>query len=233
MLKTQCLPALISLDMFIVQVYHASMIIQKAFKFRLEPNQIVAEAIAKVAGSARFVWNKALAIQKERLNQGFKVLSYVETWFVSIQTEQEVVEPVHPSKAIVGMDMGVARFATLSDGEVVEPLNSFKSYTCYPCYPLKKRLRICSGFQFASEALSLPALYSSLCPLYSSLSPSHLRGLRQAEVKAAWQSVARCVPLGAQHATFDEKRLSGFWIKAYSLMALVCGLTGISIEKVG
>ena len=50
------------------------------------------------------------------------------TWFVSIQTEREVVEPVLPSTAAVGIDLGVARFATLSDGTVYAPLNSFKRH---------------------------------------------------------------------------------------------------------
>ena len=46
-------------------------------------------------------------------------------WFVSIQTEREIDAPVHPSTAIVGIDMGIARFATLSDGAYFAPL-SFK-----------------------------------------------------------------------------------------------------------
>lgn len=37
-------------------------------------------------------------------------------WFVSIQTEQEVMIPTHPSTKIVGIDVGIARFATLSNG---------------------------------------------------------------------------------------------------------------------
>jgi putative transposase len=47
-------------------------------------------------------------------------------WFASIQTEREVETPVHPSTGIVGIDMGIARFATLSDGSYFAPLNSFK-----------------------------------------------------------------------------------------------------------
>jgi putative transposase len=47
-------------------------------------------------------------------------------WFVSIQTERQAAEPVHPSASIVGVDVGIARFATLSDGTVFEPINSFK-----------------------------------------------------------------------------------------------------------
>ncbi len=45
-------------------------------------------------------------------------------WFVSIQTEQQVKKPLHPSNSVVGIDMGVKRFATLSDGSFVEPLSS-------------------------------------------------------------------------------------------------------------
>ena len=47
-------------------------------------------------------------------------------WFVSIQTEREIDAPVHPSTTIVGIDMGIVRFATLSDGGYFAPLNSFK-----------------------------------------------------------------------------------------------------------
>jgi len=47
-------------------------------------------------------------------------------WYASIQTEREIAQPVHPSGSIVGIDVGIARFATLSDGTVFEPINSFK-----------------------------------------------------------------------------------------------------------
>jgi len=48
-------------------------------------------------------------------------------WFVSIQTEREVVQPI-PQGGAVGIDMGIARFATLSDGTFYAPLNSFKRH---------------------------------------------------------------------------------------------------------
>ncbi|SOC26076.1 putative transposase [Thalassospira xiamenensis] len=48
-------------------------------------------------------------------------------WFVSIQTEREVEQPI-PEGGAVGIDMGIARFATLSDGTFYEPLNSFKKH---------------------------------------------------------------------------------------------------------
>jgi putative transposase len=49
-------------------------------------------------------------------------------WFVSIQTEREVVEPVHPSASIIGIDVGITRFATLSNGSFIEPLNTFRKH---------------------------------------------------------------------------------------------------------
>jgi putative transposase len=49
-------------------------------------------------------------------------------WFVSIQTEREMQDSVHVSSSMVGIDMGVARFATLSDGTAVAPLNSFQKH---------------------------------------------------------------------------------------------------------
>ena len=48
-------------------------------------------------------------------------------WFVSICTSREVAQPV-PSGDAVGIDMGIARFATFSDGSFIAPLDSFKRH---------------------------------------------------------------------------------------------------------
>ena len=48
-------------------------------------------------------------------------------WFVSVQTRREVEIPVSQGGA-VGIDLGIARFATLSDGTFYAPLNSFKRH---------------------------------------------------------------------------------------------------------
>jgi len=48
-------------------------------------------------------------------------------WFVSIQTEREVQQP-RPHGGAVGIDLGVVRFATLSDGTFYAPLNSSKRH---------------------------------------------------------------------------------------------------------
>ena len=48
-------------------------------------------------------------------------------WFVSICTSREVEQPIASGDA-VGIDMGIARFATLSDGTFVAPLSSFRRH---------------------------------------------------------------------------------------------------------
>ena len=48
-------------------------------------------------------------------------------WFVSVQTRREVAQ-LTPQGGIVGIDMGIARFATLSNGSHFDPLNSFKRH---------------------------------------------------------------------------------------------------------
>jgi putative transposase len=50
----------------------------------------------------------------------------VDEWYVSIQTEQEV-EVLAPRRAeVVGIDVGVARFATLSDGTTYMPVSAYR-----------------------------------------------------------------------------------------------------------
>ncbi|STT57322.1 Gifsy-1 prophage GlpA [Klebsiella pneumoniae] len=50
-----------------------------------------------------------------------------DKWYVSIQTEYEVADPVHNAESMVGLDAGVTKLATLSDGTVYHPVNSFKA----------------------------------------------------------------------------------------------------------
>lgn len=47
-------------------------------------------------------------------------------WFISVQTERKAERPRHTSSSVVGVDVGVASFATLSDGTTIAPLNSFR-----------------------------------------------------------------------------------------------------------
>ncbi|EHN6577954.1 transposase [Salmonella enterica subsp. enterica serovar Anecho] len=48
-------------------------------------------------------------------------------WYVSIQTEYEVADPVHNAESMIGLDAGVTKLATLSDGTIYQPVNSFKA----------------------------------------------------------------------------------------------------------
>jgi putative transposase len=52
----------------------------------------------------------------------------VESWYISVQTELEIEEPVHNSKSEVGIDMGIVQFATLSDGTIIPSINSFAKH---------------------------------------------------------------------------------------------------------
>lgn len=206
--------------------------VRQGYKYRLKPDAVQSQKFGQFAGCCRFVWNKGLAVQKERLAAKEPLLKYVETakrltgwrkepelffladapthpmqqtlrdldrafkdafdknqpnkrfpvfkkkglgdsfrypdpkqfklagnrvflpkvgwvrffksreilgkpknvtvsrqgkhWFVSIQTERVIDDPVHPSGSMVGIDLGVKRFAALSTGEFVDPVNSFK-----------------------------------------------------------------------------------------------------------
>jgi putative transposase len=221
-----------SLSLVIDQPYHTAMKRVQAFKFELRPDGAQRRQMRCFAGSCRFVYNKALTLQKARFDAGEKKLNYaglcklltgwrsqIETlwlkdapthplqqalkdseraysnffarradlprfkkkgrhdsfrypdpqqikldqansrlflpklgwlryrnsrkvlgtvknatvslscgkWFVSIQTEREV-EPSLPRGGAVGIDLGVVRFATLSDGTFYAPLNSFRRH---------------------------------------------------------------------------------------------------------
>lgn len=220
---------------------------KQAFKYELQPDAKQERAIRRISGSCRFVFNKALAIQKENYEAGHKFISYVamakqltewrnstetpwlkeapchplqhalkdldrayknffakrcdfpcfkrkgtssgfrypdpmqikldqansriflpklgwmryrksreiigelrnitvthngKKWFVSIQTEREMAPPQRTATAAIGIDVGIVRFATLSDGNSIEPLNSFKKHQerlrCYQRKMAKK-----------------------------------------------------------------------------------------------
>lgn len=49
-------------------------------------------------------------------------------WHISFQTEQVVARPKHSSNSAVGVDMGIAKFITLSNGEHKAPMSPFRHY---------------------------------------------------------------------------------------------------------
>ena len=49
-------------------------------------------------------------------------------WFVSIQTQREVIATSSGATSAIGIDVGIARFATMSNAQSIAPLNSFKKH---------------------------------------------------------------------------------------------------------
>jgi len=49
-------------------------------------------------------------------------------WFASIQTQREVEQPLPKATTAIGIDVGIARFATMSDGTFITALSSFKKH---------------------------------------------------------------------------------------------------------
>lgn len=49
-------------------------------------------------------------------------------WFVAIQTEREVNQPLSQGTTAIGIDLGIVHFAALSNGKFIEPLNSFRCH---------------------------------------------------------------------------------------------------------
>ena len=56
------------------------------------------------------------------------VSQFGDKWFVSIQTRREVAQPLLTVTTAIGIDVGIAGFATMSDGTYITPLNSFSKY---------------------------------------------------------------------------------------------------------
>ena len=49
-------------------------------------------------------------------------------WYAAIQTQQGADNPIPQATTAIGVDVGITRFATLSDGPYLAPLNSFKRH---------------------------------------------------------------------------------------------------------
>jgi putative transposase len=78
----------------------------QAFKFELMPTGEQARKMRQFAGACRFVYNKALALQKENHAAGEKFVGYVPmakhltAWRNSIDTPWLKDSPVHTSQAL-------------------------------------------------------------------------------------------------------------------------------------
>jgi len=74
----------------------------QAYKFALMPTGEQQRQMRRFAGSCRFVFNKALALQKERFDRGEKKLGYaglcklLTEWRNSVETPWLSDAPIHP-----------------------------------------------------------------------------------------------------------------------------------------
>ena len=49
-------------------------------------------------------------------------------WYLSFGTERELEQnPIHPSESAIGIDLGITKLITTSDGKYIKPKNSFKA----------------------------------------------------------------------------------------------------------
>ena len=55
--------------------------IRKAYKYRLKTNREIEQKLIRICGSGRFVWNKTVAMNLERLERGYSLLWYNEMAF--------------------------------------------------------------------------------------------------------------------------------------------------------
>lgn len=49
-------------------------------------------------------------------------------WFVSILTKREIDQPIPKTTTAIGIDVGIARFATMNDGSFLAPVSIFKKH---------------------------------------------------------------------------------------------------------
>ncbi|MGE0049287.1 MAG: RNA-guided endonuclease InsQ/TnpB family protein [Acidithiobacillus sp.] len=83
------------------------MLQRKAVRYRLEPSSEQEHLLSRAVGCVRFVWNRALAIQKSYLQHGCGILSYVElakcltTWRNSEAFGFLSESPVHPQQQVL------------------------------------------------------------------------------------------------------------------------------------
>ena len=78
-------------------------------------------------------------------------------WYVSIQTEYEAELKRHSSTSMIGVDMGITRFATLSDGSYIKPLNSLRKLSKKQAFEqrkLSKKVRFSANWKKQKQIIT-------------------------------------------------------------------------------
>ena len=55
------------------------------------------------------------------------ISKHVGKWYISFGVENTIEKPIHPSKSAIGVDLGINKLVTTSDGQIFDPINSFKA----------------------------------------------------------------------------------------------------------
>ncbi len=115
------------------------MMVRRAYKFRLKPDSKESAAFSRFAGCSRFIWNKALSFQKERLDAGMGILSYasITAELVSWKNQFPFLKEVHSQPLQQRLK------------ELDRALREAFSMTSPKCFPtFKKKFKCASSFRY-------------------------------------------------------------------------------------
>jgi putative transposase len=142
--------------------------IRKAYKYRLKTNPDIEQKLARYCGCARFVWNKSLAMNLERLERGYSLLWYGElAWWLTLwkQSDDYCFLKECPSQVLQQKLMDLDR--AFRDG-----FNRSQPLKRIPVFKKKGRgdgIRFPQGFRIDNRRLFLPKIgwigFHKSCPI--------------------------------------------------------------------
>ena len=130
------------------------MLIRKAFKFRLKTNQTEAVALSRYAGCCRFVWNKALALQKDLHSGEKRRLSYGKlTALLPSWKQEHLFLKEAPSQSLQQCLKDLDRAITDAFDKT-----SLKKFPQFKKKGVHDAFRVPQGFEVNSQAVKLPKI---------------------------------------------------------------------------
>ncbi|RZF26676.1 transposase [Paraburkholderia sp. UYCP14C] len=150
-------------------------------------------------------------------------------WFISIPTRREVAKPLPQATSVVGIDVGISRFATLSDGLQLEPLNNFRRHEKHlACAQrsLSRKAKISSNWKKQKARIQrVHVRIANVCRNY----------LYEASAPISQNHALMCVEDGAQHVEVDcgPARISGQKSDSRSTLDRLPASTGSPAQVAG
>ena len=143
--------------------------IRKAYKFRLKTNREIEEKLIRFCGSSRFLWNKALAINLERLKNRQPILRYNELAFWLVlwkQSDEYSFLKECPSQILQQKLMDLER-AFMDSFDKNQPL---KGISVFKKKGMGDGIRFPQGCEIDNRRLCLPKIgwisFHKSCPIY-------------------------------------------------------------------